>query len=98
MFSHLLARTPKHYRWLLIAGFAAFVIFELSRIAAVIAWLEPARNAFLHEFDRMTSFPWPLALLSASIAILVFVPPMALLAWGLRRLHVRLFHRGTAAG
>ena len=98
MFKRLLARAPGRYRWLLGAAFLALVMFEMSRVAAVWAWLEPARIAFLREFDTMTSFPLPLALLSASIALLVFVPSMLLLAWGLRRLHNRLFHRGTAAG
>ena len=94
----LLSRAPERYRWLLGIGLLAFIIFELSRIAAVWAWLGPARIAFMREFDTMTSFPLPLALLSASIALLVFVPPMLLLAWGLHRLHKRLFHRGTRAG
>ena len=98
MFTRLLARTPERYRWMLGVGFVAFIIFELSRIAAVISWLEPARLAFMREFEIMTGFPLPLAILSASIAVLVFVVPMAILVWGMRRLHRRLFHRGTAGG
>ena len=98
MFKRLLSLAPERYRWLVVLVLVAFVIFELSRVAAVWAWLEPARAAFMREFDTMTSFPLPLAILSASVALLVFVPPMLLLAWGLRRLHKRLFHNGTGAG
>lgn len=95
MFSRLKSRVPERFRWLIAVASVAFVIFELSRFAAVAPFLEPFWRGISAQYAVMASKAPMVVFVSLSVTALAFVIPMAGVIWALRWLHRRLFHSGT---
>lgn len=74
----------------------AFLIFELSRFLAVVPMLSPAWDIVRDDFAGILARRPAAMITGLTVAALAFIIPMAGVVWGLRWLHRRLFHKGTA--
>jgi uncharacterized membrane protein YozB (DUF420 family) len=92
----LLARVPERHRplagrlFVVLAG--AFLLFELSRFAAVLPLLAPVWPRIERETEAMTAAGPAVAVLTLSITALAIAIPMWAVIKGMRWAHRRLFH------
>jgi hypothetical protein len=72
-----------------------FFAFEAWRFAALLPYLEPMFRYEVAAYRQIVAGPPLVAAISLSAVAVAFFVPMALVVFGLWKLHRRLFRNGT---